>query len=145
MARTRATGDTVGMDTTCTTHTQGTRVFLVEDSTPIRERLHEMLTDIDGVCVVGSAVAAAEATEAILRERPDAVVLDLRLAAGSGIDVLRAVHPRAPEIDFIVLTNFAIPQYRDLCMRAGARHFIDKSTQIGEVKRLIAARVHSHQ
>ena len=50
-------------------------------------------------------------------------------------DVLRRVHPLAPEIEFLVLTNFATPQYRDICLKAGASHFIDKSTEIGEVRR----------
>jgi len=117
-----------------------TRVFLVEDSVPILERLTEMLQEIDGVRIIGSADSAEAASAAILRERPDMVVLDLRLARGSGIDVLRSVHPAAPEIDFIVLTNFVIPQYRRICLEAGASHFIDKSTQIGEVKQLIADR-----
>jgi DNA-binding NarL/FixJ family response regulator len=117
-----------------------TRVFLVEDSAPILERLTEMLQEIEGVRIIGSADSADAASAAILRERPDTVVLDLRLASGSGIDVLRSVHPAAPGVDFIVLTNFASPQYRRICLEAGASHFIDKSTQIGEVKRLIAAR-----
>jgi len=118
-----------------------TRVFLVEDSAPILERLTEMLGEIEGVQIIGSADTAQAACAAILRERPDTVVLDLRLASGSGIDVLRGVHPAAPEVDFIVLTNFASPQYRRICLQAGASHFIDKSTQIGEVKRLVADRV----
>jgi DNA-binding NarL/FixJ family response regulator len=117
-----------------------TRVFLVEDSAPILERLTEMLAAIEGVLIIGSAGNAPEASAAILRERPDTVVLDLRLATGSGIDVLRQVHSAAPEVDFIVLTNFATPQYRRVCLQAGASHFIDKSTQIGEVRRLVAAR-----
>ena len=119
------------------------RVFLVEDSAPIRERLIEMLGDIPGVRIAGSAEHAAQAAADILRERPDTVVLDLRLASGSGLDVLRAVHPVAPEIAFIVLTNFANPQYRDICLAAGASHFLDKSTEIGEIKRLLAERAAS--
>jgi DNA-binding NarL/FixJ family response regulator len=116
------------------------RVFLVEDSAPIRERITEMLGAIEGVRMVGTADTATAASSGILAERPDAVILDLRLAQGSGIDVLRRVHPLAPEIEFLVLTNFATPQYRDICLKAGASHFIDKSTEIGEVRRIVSAR-----
>jgi DNA-binding NarL/FixJ family response regulator len=118
-----------------------TRVFLVEDSAPIRERLAGLLGEIDGVELVGEAETAADAAAGILRVRPDTVVLDIRLARGSGIDVLREVHPQAPEIVFIVLTNFANAQYQKICMAAGASHFIDKSTEIAQVKKLVAARV----
>jgi len=120
---------------------EATRVFLVEDSAPIRERLVGLLGEIAGVQVVGEADTAADAAEGILRTQPDTVVLDIRLAQGSGIDVLRAVHPRAPEIVFIVMTNFANPQYRKICMEAGASHFIDKSTEIAEIKRLVSSLV----
>lgn len=119
------------------------RVFLVEDSAPIRERITEILTAIEGVRIAGTADTATAASAAILAERPDTVILDLRLAQGSGIDVLRRVHPLAPEIEFLVLTNFATPQYRDICMKAGASHFIDKSTEIGEVRRIVADRAAS--
>ena len=120
---------------------EATRVFLVEDSAPIRERLVGLLGEIAGVQVVGEADTAADAAEGILRTQPDTVVLDIRLAQGSGIDVLRAVHPRAPWIVFIVMTNFANPQYRKICMEAGASHFIDKSAEIAEIKRLVSSLV----
>lgn len=114
------------------------RVFLVEDSAPIRERLAGLLGEIDGVQIVGEAESATAAIAGILDLRPDAVVLDIRLAGSSGIDVLRAVHPRAPEVIFIMLTNFANPQYRKICMAAGASHFVDKSTEISEIKHLVS-------
>jgi DNA-binding NarL/FixJ family response regulator len=116
------------------------RVFLVEDSAPIRERLAAMLGEIAGVELVGEAETASAAAAGILRSRPDTVILDIGLAQGSGIDVLREVHPQAPQIAFIVLTNSFNPQYEKICMAAGASHFIDKSTQVAEVRRLVSAR-----
>lgn len=119
-------------------HSDPTRVFLVEDSAPIRDRLYELLDAIDGVRVVGAAETAGAAAAGILSTRPDAVVLDISLARGTGIDVLREVHPQAPEIVFIVLTNFANPQYERICLDAGASHFIDKSLQMGRVKSIVS-------
>lgn len=123
------------MDTTCATTTT---VFLVEDFAPIRERLTSLLGTLDGVEVVGAAVGARAATTDILRARPHAVLLDLHLAEGNGLDVLRAVHPQAPDIVFIVLTNFANAQYRKACVAAGASHVVDKSAETSEVLRLVA-------
>ena len=115
-----------------------TNVFVVEDSQSIRLRLVDMLNAIQGVSVVGEAESAANAVSGIMQTRPDAVVLDIHLAGGSGIDVLREVHPRAPGIVFIILTNHADPQYRRVCMQAGASHFLDKSAEFKRVGELIA-------
>ena len=115
-----------------------THVFVVEDSASIRTRLIDMLNAIEGVSVVGEAESAANAVSGIMQTLPDSVVLDIHLPGGSGIDVLRAVHPRAPGIVFIILTNYPNPQYRRICMQAGASHFLDKTAEFNRVGELIA-------
>jgi len=115
-----------------------TKVFVVEDSVPIRQRLIELLDDIDGAEFVGEAESQDAAIAGILGARPDCVVLDYRLLNGTGVDVLRAVHPVLPETLFIVLTNHPSSQYRRLCMQAGASWFFDKSTEFTRVKEVIA-------
>jgi DNA-binding NarL/FixJ family response regulator len=114
-----------------------THVFIVEDSASIRERLAGLLRDIEGVTVVGEADTGTAAVEGILRTRPDSVVLDIQLSGSSGIEVLRKIHPLAPEVVFIVLTNQANPQYRRICTEAGASHFFDKSSEIAKVMEVI--------
>lgn len=116
------------------------RVFLVEDSPIIRERLEEMLDSIEGARTVGYAAAADEAIRNILDARPDVVVLDIRLAQGSGFDVLRTLHERTPEIDVYMLSNFATEPYRRLAQRLGATGFFDKSTQFQAVREALARR-----
>ena len=114
------------------------RVFIVEDSGPIRERLAALLREIEGVTIVGEADSVRGAVEGILRTRPESVVLDIQLPDGSGVEVLREVCPRAPEVVFVVLTNHPNPQYRRICMEAGASHFFDKSTEFGRIKDVFA-------
>jgi DNA-binding NarL/FixJ family response regulator len=116
------------------------KVFLVEDSPQIRERLFALFAGVSGARTVGYADNAASAIHDILAGRPDAVVLDVSLAQGSGIDVLRALQAEAPEIDVYMLTNFATPQYRRLCERLGAKGFFDKSSEFELVRDAIAAR-----
>ncbi len=117
------------------------RIFVVEDSPLIRERLERMLGGISGARVVGSAAGAQDAIRDILAERPDVVVLDYQLAQGNGFDVLRAVHARAPEIDVYMLSSFPSEPYRILAERLGARRFFDKSTEFERVRDVLAARV----
>ena len=115
-----------------------TDVFIVEDSAPICERLNGLLSDIEGVSVVGEAATPQSAVEGILRTRPDSVVLDIQLIGGSGIEVLRKVRPQAPEVVFIVLTNHSNPQYRRIYAEAGANHFLDKTTEFARVRQIVA-------
>jgi DNA-binding NarL/FixJ family response regulator len=115
-------------------------IFLVEDSPLVRERLEAMLAPIAGARIVGHASDVGAAIRDILARRPDVVVLDLKLAQGSGFDVLRGVHREAPEIDIYILSNFAYEPYRRLAERLGARDFFDKSSEFERVRDLIAQR-----
>ena len=116
------------------------RVFLVEDSQPVRERLTEFLKTIEGVDPVGSAATARDAEQAILAERPDAVLLDIKLAQGSGFDVLRSLRASAPQIEVYMFSNFAAPAYRQLAANLGARGFFDKTTEMSSLRRTMAER-----
>jgi DNA-binding NarL/FixJ family response regulator len=115
-------------------------VYVVEDSALVRERLIEMLDATPGTLVVGAAARADEAIRDILEERPDVVLLDLKLAQGSGFDVLRVVHERAPEVTVYMLSSFASDPYRQLAARLGAQDFFDKSSEFERVRDIIAAR-----
>ncbi len=66
---------------------QAMKVFLVDDSAVIRQRLKRMLADVDNIEVTGEAGDAREATEAITDSKPDVVLLDIHLMGGSGIEV----------------------------------------------------------
>jgi len=114
------------------------KVFIVEDSLPIRERLIELMSELDGVAVVGFAETPADAVARIPSARPDCVVLDYQLLGGTGIDVIRALRPKAPDLVFVVLTNHANPKYRRVCLEAGASWFLDKSTEFRKIKEVIA-------
>jgi DNA-binding NarL/FixJ family response regulator len=103
------------------------RVFLVEDSSVIRDRLFALLNAIPGVAVKGCAIDAPSAVTAILANPPDVVVLDLQLKGSSGLDVLRSLHDAHPALTVIILTNYATPEYRKRCLEAGARFFLDKT------------------
>ena len=114
------------------------KVFIVDDSVPIRERLIELLSSAS-VSIVGEAEAPAEAIAGIRRSRPDCVVLDLKLArGGSGLEVLRALRDELPDTQFIVLSNHTDAPYRRSCVAAGADFFLDKTTEFAKVSNLIA-------
>lgn len=106
------------------------RVYLVEDSDAVRERMLKMLAGVPGMTCVGHASGVADAIRGILLHRPDAVVLDVRLADGNGFEVLRAVRERAPSTAIYMLSNFSAEPYRRLARQLGAEEFFDKSTEL---------------
>jgi DNA-binding NarL/FixJ family response regulator len=108
------------------------RLFHVEDSAELRNRIGRELAQLTCIEIVGFSDRADDAIVQIRRIKPDLVVLDLQLANGSGIDVLRGLMPDPEPPALIVLTNHADARFRELSLRAGALRFFDKSTQLEE-------------
>ena len=115
------------------------KVYVVEDSAVVRERLLEMLREIEDVEVVGEAASYDAAVVGILKTRPDVAVLDIKLAddRGSGIDVLTAVRKGLPGIRAIVLSNYATPQHMKASADAGAEFFLDKSADFERITEIL--------
>jgi DNA-binding NarL/FixJ family response regulator len=109
------------------------RVFVVEDSPVVADRLVSLLEGVAGVEVVGRAEAAGAAQDAIGRLQPDLVTLDLQLADGLGFAVLDRAKHATPAPHVVVLTNHVSPQYRTRCLRGGADEFLDKATEFDRV------------
>lgn len=109
----------------------------------VRERLESLLAEIPGTTIVGRAAGAADAIRDILATRPDLVLLDVQLAEGSGFDVLRELHARAPELAVVMLTNYSSDPYRQIAERFGARAFFDKSKEFERVRDVVAQRAYS--
>lgn len=113
------------------------RVFITDDSKIVVERLADLLKDVSGVKVVGQAGNALDAVLSIQETNPDAVILDLQMPGGSGLDVLRAIRRGHPRLHVLICTNFAYPQYRDKCMAAGANYFLDKSADFDKIPAIL--------
>lgn len=117
---------------------QEARTFLiVDDSAVIRRRLVSLLSEIDGVRLIGEASDAIEGADLIRKLNPDVVILDIRMPDRSGIGLLESVKgsPNLPVV--IILTNYPYAAYRKRCMELGASHFFDKSTEFDELETIV--------
>jgi DNA-binding NarL/FixJ family response regulator len=114
------------------------KVFVADDSIVLRERLLEMLREIPGVQVLGCAEDGLHAIDCIRKLKPDAVVLDIQMPRGTGLDVLKNVkHAGASSSPtMIVFTNFPYPQYRKRALEYGAEFFFDKTTEFEKLREL---------
>ena len=120
------------------------KIFLVEDSPAVLSRLRDLLGAMPDAEVVGDESSSGRAIAAILEARPDLVFVDLNLAEGSGFDVLRALCPRLPEVDFYMLSNFDAGPYRQMAARLGAKGYFDKSNDMQRVRDLVAGHAAHH-
>lgn len=112
-------------------------VFLVEDSAAIRERLRLAVAECGGT-VVGEAATQDDAIRAIRQCHPQLLILDIALAQGNGIEVLRRVKTETPAILVIVLSNYSSPPYRKRCSELGAEYFLDKNQEFETLGLLLA-------
>jgi CheY-like chemotaxis protein len=105
------------------------KVFLADDSNSFVERLTTQLADLPQVELVGRAGDVQGALRGIRDLAPDAVIVDLHMPGGTGIDIIDAAKRLRSATMVIVLTNSSYPQYRAKCEAAGADAFFDKSTE----------------
>ena len=120
-----------------TQHATRLTVFLVEDSPMIRAHLAQTIRELEGTDLVGEAGTIGDAIDGIRATHPGALILDLQLEDGSGLDVLKSVHPESPAMHVAVLTNYATDQHRRACMNAGAEFFLDKSSEFPRIREIV--------
>jgi DNA-binding NarL/FixJ family response regulator len=109
------------------------QTYIVEDSPVIREQLVATLEELAPVRVVGTAEDQASAVGWLAESGGhgvDLVIVDLFLAAGSGLGVLRQTQALPRRFRMVVLTNYATPDMRRTCLALGADRVFDKSTEI---------------
>jgi CheY-like chemotaxis protein len=122
------------------------RILVMDDSPVIRHLIVAMLDDIDSVDEVVEVADAPAAISAVAHQPPLIAILDIKVPGDNklrnGIDVLREIKRISPETDVIMLTNHAIPLYRETCMMAGASFFLDKSSEFDQLPEAIESILH---
>ena len=115
------------------------RVYLVEDSSILRDHLADCITENDFGRVVGFADNEEDAVADILRTRPDAVLLDIQLREGNGLNVLKKLRALLPESmpAIVVFTDFAITDFGRYATAYGARYFLDKASGLKHLRSLL--------
>jgi two-component system response regulator DevR len=115
------------------------RVIIVDDHEIVRLGLRGLLERQPNITVVDEAASAQEAVSKVLRHRPDVVVMDIRLAGGSGIEACREVAAQAPESRVIMLTSYAEDELLFDAIAAGAVGYVLKRVGSDELVRAIEA------
>jgi DNA-binding NarL/FixJ family response regulator len=105
------------------------KLVIADDSSVVRERLTAMLSNVEEIEFIGQAQDVGDAIGSVEELKPDAVILDIQMPGGTGIDVLKHIKKVQPATVVIVLTNYPFSQYREECIAEGADYFFDKSLE----------------
>jgi DNA-binding NarL/FixJ family response regulator len=115
------------------------RVVVADDHPIFRQGLITALASLEGVEVVEEAADGAAAVDAVQRLAPDVVLMDLHMPALSGVEATRRIAAQAPETAVLVLTMLEDDQSVLAAMRAGARGYLVKGAERGDIARALEA------
>lgn len=112
-------------------------LYIVEDSALIQNRLIRFVEELPDMHIVGVAGDISSAYKDILANHTDAMILDIQLSDGNGLQLLKDIKQNKPAIKVVVLTNHSTDANRLQALRAGADGFLDKSTDFGLIPDLL--------
>ena len=120
------------------------RVLVVDDQDLVREGFAVMLSLCDDIEVVGQASDGSEALAVAIHERPDVVLMDIRMPVMDGLEATRRLgaDSRTASCKVVILTTFDLDEYVFEALRLGASGFLLKDTrrdQLIDAIRVVAA------
>lgn len=115
------------------------RLILVDDHLILREGLKFMLRNEPDVIVAGEAANGTKALELIRDSPPDVVLLDVKMPDLSGLETLRRIRERWPDLPVVILTMYDDPEFIDEALRSGAAGYLLKSVSREELVRAVRA------
>ena len=119
------------------TPNQRKRILIVDDHPLMREGLAQWINREADLQVCGEAGTSREALEAIGRLKPDLVMLDVSLAQGSGLDLLKDIRAMHPKLSVLMLSMHDESLYAERALRAGARGYLMKNQSCAEIVKAV--------
>lgn len=115
------------------------RVAVADDQMLVRAGFRALLDSEDDLEVVGEAATGTEAVALARRERPDVVLMDIRMPEGDGLwateQIVRDTALNGTHI--VIVTTFELDEYVAQAIRAGASGFLVKDTEPTELIRAV--------
>jgi two-component system, NarL family, response regulator NreC len=121
------------------------RVVLAEDHALMRRSLRLLLDDEEGVQVIAEAEDMTAAVRHVYDDRPQVLVLDLRMPGGSSIETIGKLRERAPDTRVVVLTMEDNPVFAQRALASGALGFVLKDRADSELREAVLAAARGEQ
>ena len=109
------------------------RILIVDDNLLVREGLGNAINQQDDMIMCGEASDAPAARDSVAKSRPDAVIIDIALVDGGGMNLIRDLCVLHPKLPILVLTMHDEDQYAARAISAGARGYLMKRESVGTV------------
>jgi len=113
------------------------RVLVVDDHELVRSGITRMLADNPDLDVIGQASSGEDAIEFVRKDRPDIVLMDIRMPGIGGLEATRRILRIDDSVRVIVVTACADDPYPTRVMQSGATAYITKGADIKEMLRAI--------
>lgn len=117
------------------------RVSIVEDDTPVREILKGWLSAAEGFEFAGEYDCAEDGLAELPRQKPDVVLMDIKLPGLSGVECVRQLKPQMPQTQFVMHTVYEDSNHIFDALRSGATGYLLKQSSHDE---LLAALKYVH-
>ena len=111
------------------------KVLVVDDHDLVRAGISRMLSDEDGIEVVGEACSGESALDTVRKLCPDIILMDLKMPGIGGLEATRKIKRLDDEVKVIVVTALADDSYPARVMQSGASGFITKGADLSEMIR----------
>ena len=122
------------------------KILIVDDHPIIREGLSELINSERDIMVSGQAQDAYEAMKMIRADMPDMVIIDISLAESSGLELIKDLKVRYPELPVLTLSMHDETLYAERSLRAGAKGYIMKQQctekVIDAIRKILAGQVY---
>jgi DNA-binding NarL/FixJ family response regulator len=115
------------------------RVLLADDQTLVRSGFRALLERADDIEVIGEAADGAEAVERARADRPDVVLMDIRMPGLDGLEATRRItaDPSLESVHVVMLTTFELDEYVFEALHAGASGFLLKDVEPDELREAV--------
>ncbi|PLK47992.1 response regulator transcription factor [Uliginosibacterium sp. TH139] len=115
------------------------KLMLVDDHPLVRDGLRLRLATVPGFEIIAEADDGIAALAALERQEPDVVLMDIAMPGANGIELVKKLHERYPQVQVIMLTMHDQPQYVVEAFRQGARGYVLKDSPAQEIVAAIHA------
>jgi DNA-binding NarL/FixJ family response regulator len=109
------------------------RVLVVDDHQAFRHALSSALEMVDDIEVAGQAGGGLAACQEAEQLDPDVIIMDLSMPDLSGIDAMKRIHKRRPDLPVVILTAHADDGTEREALEAGASGFVAKGTGLRDL------------
>jgi DNA-binding NarL/FixJ family response regulator len=104
------------------------KILIIEDDTKLRRRIKAILELRLPFVTVTEASSSEEALKHIGQNRPDFILMDIRLKKENGLDLVKKIKYACPDAVITINSNCDSPEYRAEAVHKGAHYFLSKTT-----------------